>query len=92
MADYPYSAAPSMHGPDEIDVSTIPVPANWLADPPASPEASGRLVLTETALRYLVDVLAGQRVVNLPEDLSPRPEDLSPFGMVALLDAAWVRE
>ncbi len=85
MAGYPYSRGPSTHGPDEIDVTTIPVPADWLADRPAADETSGRLALTGSALDHLVAALAGQRAVGLPKNLSP-------YAMVALLDAAWVRE
>ena len=81
----PYSRGPSTHGPDEIDVTTIPVPADWLADRPASGETPGRLALTETALDHLVAALAGQRVVGVPRNLSP-------YAMVALLDAAWPHE
>jgi hypothetical protein len=85
MARYRYSPAPSPHGPEEIDVTTIPVPDEWRADPPAPGNRPGDLALTDTALDHLVDALARRRVVDLPEDLSP-------YGMVALLDAAWDRE
>ncbi len=77
--------APSTQRPDEIDVSTITVPTDWLADPPASGGSSGRLALTDAALNRLVRALVGQPDGDLPEDLSP-------FGMAALLDAAWVKE
>ena len=67
--------------PEEIDVATIPVPDNWLADAPVR-GGPGRLALTDDALNRLVDGLAGRGDAALPEDLSP-------YGMVALLDAAW---
>jgi hypothetical protein len=69
-------------GPEELDVSTIPVPRAWLADPDRPGEESGRLALTDHALGQLVDALAGRWSAELPDDLNPN-------GMVALLDAAW---
>ena len=68
--------------PEEIDVTTIPVPKEWRAGPLGAGETPGRVALTGAALDRLVDALARRRVGGLPEDLSP-------YGMVALLDAAW---
>lgn len=85
MARYRYSPAPSGHGPEEIDPTTIPVPDEWRAGPLAAGETPGRVALTDAALHRLVDALARRRLGGLPEDLSP-------YAMVALLDAAWDRE
>src|SRR6266508_5041657 len=84
-AGHRHSPTPSTQRRDEINVSTIAVPTDWLADPPASSGTPGRLALTDAALNRLVNALAGQR------DGDP-PEDLSPSGMASLLDAAWVKE
>jgi hypothetical protein len=84
MARFHYSPAPSVHGPEEIDVTTIPVPDAWRVDGAVSGSTPERLALTDRALDRLVDGLARRRVVGLPEDLSP-------YGMVALLDAVWNR-
>ena len=85
MARYHYSPAPSGHDPEEIDPTTIPVPDEWRAGPLAAGGTPERVALTGPALDWLVDALARRRVGGLPEDLSP-------YGMVALLDAAWDRE
>jgi hypothetical protein len=84
MARYHYSPGPSAHGPEEIDVTTIPVPEQWRVDGPASDSTPERVALTDPALDRLIDGLARRRVAGLPEDLSP-------YGMVALLDASWNR-
>jgi len=84
-AGHRHSPTPSTQRRDEINVSTIAVPTDWLADPPASSETLGRLALTDAALNHLVNALAGQRDGDLPEDLSPS-------GMATLLDAEWVKE
>jgi hypothetical protein len=83
MARYRYSPAPSAHSSDEIDVTTIPVPDQWRDRRLASGGTPGRVALTDPAL--VVDALARRRVASLPEELSP-------YGMVALLDAPWDRE
>src|SRR6266498_4097051 len=80
-----HSPTPSVQRPEEINVSRIAVPTDWLTDPPTSSGTSGRLALTDAALNHLVSALAGERDGDLPEDLSPS-------GMVALLDAAWGKE
>jgi hypothetical protein len=82
MTRYRYSPAPSGHGPEEIDVTTIPVPDEWRSGPLADGNAPGLVALTSSALDRLVDALARRQLANLPEELSP-------YGMVALLDAAW---
>jgi hypothetical protein len=84
-AGHRHSPAPSVQRHEEINVSTIAVPTDWLADLPASSGTPQRLALTDAALNRLVSALAGQRDSELREDLSPS-------GMAALLDAAWVKE
>ena len=84
-AGHRHSPAPSVQRHEEINVSTIAVPTDWLADLPASSGTPQRLALTDAALNRLVSALAGQRDSELREDLSAS-------GMAALLDAAWVKE
>src|SRR6266498_1530416 len=84
-AGHRHSPAPSVQRHEEISVSTIAVPTDWLADLPASSGTPQRLALTDAALNRLVSALAGQLDSELREDLSAS-------GMAALLDAAWVKE
>src|SRR6266511_6150876 len=81
-AGHRHSPAPSVQRHEEISVSTIAVPTDWLADLPASSGTPQRLALTDAALNRLVSALAGQRDSELREDLSPS-------GIAVLLDAAW---